>query len=408
MEKRSIWQKVFGGFVNTLRSMTRFQFMSGYSPTFSSFGNNAYASDIVRSAVHAIASNAAKLKPKHIRRIEGDIRIPGSSLERLLTIRPNPMMNTYDFLYKIVTQLCLRSNAFILIQWNGMQYSGFYPIIASTVETLEYEDEMYLRFQLANGKRLTVPYADVIHLRRFFYESDMFGETSDTALLPTLELIHATNQGIINAIKSSAFLRGILKFTTMLKPEDIKKQRDEFIKDYLDMTNNGGVAATDSKADYVPLNNDPKMIDAKQMQLIENKVYKYFNVNEKIVTSSYTEDDWNAFYESVLEPIALQLSLEFTSKVFTSNEQSRGNEVIFEANRLQYASVKTKLDLREMVDRGAMTPNEWREAFNLGPLEGGDKPIRRLDTAEVKNEPKAKDDSKKGEEDDDDTNDNDE
>lgn len=36
-----------------------------------------------------------------------------------------------------------------------------------------------------------------------------------------------------------------------------------------------------------------------------------------------------------------------------------------------------------MVDRGAMTPNEWRATMNMAPIEGGDKPIRRLDTEVV-------------------------
>ncbi len=36
-----------------------------------------------------------------------------------------------------------------------------------------------------------------------------------------------------------------------------------------------------------------------------------------------------------------------------------------------------------MVDRGAMTPNEWRETMNMAPIEGGDQPIRRLDTQVV-------------------------
>lgn len=36
-----------------------------------------------------------------------------------------------------------------------------------------------------------------------------------------------------------------------------------------------------------------------------------------------------------------------------------------------------------MVDRGAMTPNEWRATLNMAPIEGGDEPIRRLDTQVV-------------------------
>ena len=57
---------------------------------------------------------------------------------------------------------------------------------------------------------------------------------------------------------------------------------------------------------------------------------------------------------------------------------------MFEAANLATASMATKLALKEMVDRGAMRPNEWRAVFNLAPVPGGDKLVRRLDTAEVK------------------------
>jgi hypothetical protein len=40
-----------------------------------------------------------------------------------------------------------------------------------------------------------------------------------------------------------------------------------------------------------------------------------------------------------------------------------------------------------MVDRGALTPNGWLAIMNLGPVEGGDVPIRRLDTALVDDKP---------------------
>ena len=122
------------------------------------------------------------------------------------------------------------------------------------------------------------------------------------------------------------------------------------------------------------------MVNAAQMKELRDAVFRYFGVSENIVRGDYTEDQWNAFYESTVEPLAVQMSLEFTSKLFTARELGHGNEIVFESNRLQYASMTTKLNLREMVDRGALTPNEWREAMNLAPIEGGDKPIRRLDT----------------------------
>jgi hypothetical protein len=123
--------------------------------------------------------------------------------------------------------------------------------------------------------------------------------------------------------------------------------------------------------------------NAEQMKETTLRIHSFFNTNQKIIQSDYTEDEWNAYFESEIEPVAMQLSGEFTRKLFTRRERGFGNSIIFEASNLQHASMKTKLNLLQMVDRGALTPNEWRAVFNLTPIEGGDKPIRRLDTAPV-------------------------
>lgn len=393
-ERRSLFQMIFGSRPSQGQHIqTQIRMLNGYTPVFTTFTGDAYDSDVVRSAVDAIARNAAKLKAKHIRRVNGTILQTDSDIEYLLSVKPNPYMNAYDFYYKIITMLFMRNNSFVFIDIDraARRIRGFYPLNAATVEFLEHEGNIYAKFNFMGGQNVVLPYEDLIHLRRFFYKNDLYGETSDVALNPTLQLISTTDEGISNAVKSSAYLRGLIKYTnSMLKPEDIKKQRDEFVADYMNVNNNGGIAALDAKAEYQELKSEPKMVDDKQMNTIKTKVYDYFGVNEKIIRSNYSEDEWNAFYESVIEPLAIQMSLEFTAKLFTDNEKSRGNEIMYEANRLQYASMTTKLNLREMVDRGAMTPNEWRAALNLSPLEGGDKPIRRLDTAEINTEPVTK------------------
>jgi HK97 family phage portal protein len=381
-EKRTIWNKIFGKEPKQLTNETQFKFMNGFTPVFSNFGDDPYTSDVVRSAIHVIASNAAKLKPKHIRRISKDVQHVNGPLERLLTVRPNEFMSAYDFIYKVVTQRELYNNAFVYIKWDRFDGSiqGFYPVDLASMELVEAQDILFVKFHFPNGQRLTAPYDEFIHLRKFFNKNDIFGEGNSETLLPTLDLIHTTDEGISNAVKSSAFLRGLIQFTNaMLKPEDIKKQRDAFVADYLDVSNNGGIAALDAKAEYKELKNDPKMVDDKQMTVIEEKVYKYFNVNKSIVMSDYTEDQWNAFYENVLEPIAIQLSLEFSSKLFTDREQGHGNEIIFEANRLQYASNKTKVSMvRDIMPLGILSKNEAREIFNLSPIEGGDEFVQTL------------------------------
>lgn len=378
-ERRNLLQKIFGAIRDRV-TLSRLQMLNGYIPVFTPWSGKPYEADVVRSAVDAIARNAAKLKAKHIRRVNGQIIPVGGHIERLLQVRPNPHMNAYDFLYKLITTLMIDNNAFAYPVWDGLNLVAIWPINPTMAEFLEdASGTIYVRFYFAGNQQVVLPYSEVIHLRRHFYKNDMVGETNNPINAP-LEAIHTTNEGLAQAVKSSAYLRGILKYTGILKEDDIKKHRDRFIQEYMTMQNSGGIAALDGKADYQELKNDPKIINAAQMKELRDTIYRYFGVNENIVTGKYNEDEWNAFYESTIEPLAVQMSLEFTSKLFTDRERGFGNEIIFEANRLQYASVKTKLDLREMVDRGALTPNEWREAFNLAPLEGGDKPIRRLDT----------------------------
>lgn len=354
--------------------------MNGYTPQFTNFGDDAYSSDIVRATINAIATNASKLKAKHIRKLNGIAEHVNSKIEYLLSVRPNPYMSAYDFYYKVITQLYTKNNSFILIQTEGFEVTGFYPIQSSQVELLEAQNEMYARFRFTTGKVLTVPYSQVIHIRRFFNENDMYGESNSRALLPTLELLNTTNEGIINAVKSSAYLRGLLKFSqSMLKPEDIKKQTDQFVTDYMSISNNGGIAGIDAKADYIDLKSNPTMVSGDQMSLIEEKVFKYFNVNKKIIMSEYSESEFDAFYESVIEPLAIQLSLEFTSKLFTDREKGFGNEIIFEANRLAYVSTKTKIELiNTLMPLGLMSLNEARELFNMSAVEDGDKRLVSL------------------------------
>ena len=117
----------------------------------------------------------------------------------------------------------------------------------------------------------------------------------------------------------------------------------------------------------------PPNIPVIQSQYLRDNVYRYYNMNEKILTSSFTEAEWNSFYENVIEPIAIQLSLEFTFKLLSERERGFGNKVIFTANRLQYATLQTRMAIGgALYDRGIITINELRELLYYEPIEGGD------------------------------------
>jgi len=350
---------------------------------FSSYSGYAYANDIYREAVDAIARNAGKLKGSHVvkyadhERVEGDCRI-----NRILQVKPNPYMNAYDCLYKIVTHLYLYNNSFAYIERDDRgRIAGIYPISARHVDILsDPTGGIYCRFTFRSGAIYTLRYADVVHLRRFFNDDDFLGDGND-ALSPALELAHTQNEGVISGIKAGANIRGILKFTQIMSPEKLKAEKEAFITDYLQINNDGGVVATDQKMDYTPIESKPVILDADQTKEIKNRIYNYLGVTEPIVNSSYTEDQFAAFYESTIEPIALALGLEFTNKIFNDREQAFGNSIMFESGRLQFTSNQTKVNLiKELMPYGLLSINQALEILNLPAIQDGD---RRLQTLNV-------------------------
>ena len=169
-----------------------------------------------------------------------------------------------------------------------------------------------------------------------------------------------------------------------MRPEDLKKNVQEFVDNYLSVSSpTFGAAGVDSKADAIRIEPKDYVPNALQQANTKERIYAFFNTNEKIVHSNYTEDEWNSYFEAVIEPVAIQLGEESSRKLFTRRERGFGNGIYFDASNLQCASLSTKLALQAMVDRGALTPNEWRETFNLPPVADGDKPLRRLDTQTV-------------------------
>lgn len=348
---------------------------------FSSYSGDAYSNDVFREAVDAIARNAGKLKGSHVvtyadqRRETGDNR-----LNRLLQTRPNRYMSAYDMLYKLTTRLFLYNNAFAYLDRDERgNVRAIYPITATHVDILsDATGSLFCGFMLRDGREVTLPYDDIVHLRRFYNESEVLGE-DNSAIASGIELAQTQNDGIISGIKAGASIRGILSFTQIMSPSKLKEEKDAFVKDYLEMGNEGGVIATDQKMSYQPIDHKPVILDADQAKEIKTKIYNYLGLTESIVNSSYTEDEYAAFYESTLEPIAIALSQEFTAKVFNDREQAFGNSIVFESGRLQFTSNKTKVSLiAQLAPYGLLTINQALEILNLPSVPDGDKRLQAL------------------------------
>ena len=368
---------------NRAPSRVRYEVIQDRGNGYYQWGGELYKSDILRSCIQPHVSAIGKLTPVHVK-AEGD-ESDYFYIRKILT-EPNPYMAGCMLQEKLAAQLTLNRNAFAYINRDGNGYPiELYPLPVMSAEAIyDRSYNLYLRFVLRNGRMVTYPYRDVIHLRRDYYENDIFGTSAQEALTPLMELVGTSDKGLMDAIRNGAIIRWLVKWNQTIRPEDLKKQAENFAEMYLSTETNGtGVAATDAKAEVQQIKPNDYVPNVLQTDRTERRIYSFFGVNQNIVQNSYTEDEWNAFYEAQIEPVAKQMSDEFTRKLFTPRERQVGHRITFGANSLQYASMSTKLNLLQMVDRGAMTPNEWREVLNMAPIEGGDKPIRRLDTAVV-------------------------
>jgi hypothetical protein len=169
----------------------------------------------------------------------------------------------------------------------------------------------------------------------------------------------------------------------MLSEIDKKKPRELFDLALADSITNKGSAIipVDLKSEYIPLQVDPKLTDKDTLEFLQSKILDYFGVSSPIFANKYTEEEYNSFYESTIEPIAIQLSEAFSIGLLTENELQRGEQIIFFSERLQYASWNTKVSASE-VDRTRhyytqritsitwQEPMRWKQTPAIAQLRG--------------------------------------
>lgn len=377
------------GLFKKLKSASTVQLIADNGTNFYGWNGQVYQSDIVRSCIRPLALQASKLQAKHLRDayVNGkkETTINPEAYMRMLISDPNPYMSMSKLLEKMAIQLKLNNNAFALIVRDREGYPiQLLPInCTDACACYDSKNNLYIRFTMPKGEKFTFAYSDIIHLRRDFNDSDIFGTSNTQALRPLMEVVTTTDQGIVQAIKNSSVIKWLLKFNTSTRPDDIEKEVNRFANSFLNVSNGKGVAGIDTKADAVQLQPHDYVPNSTQMDKTTERIYSFFGVCKAIVQNCATEDELNAYYEGDVEPFIIDLQEEFTRKLFTRRERGWGNKIVFDASMLTTASWNTKLQLISLVDRGCMTPNELRSILNLSPIEGGDVPIRRLDTVPV-------------------------
>ena len=350
-----------------------FRLLNGYTPHFTTWGGSIYESELIRAVINARATHISKLRVE----VQGSAR---QALQNKLKHGPNQFQTWSQFMYRLSTILDIHNTAFLCPVYDEFgEPSGIYTPLPSQCEILQYDDVPYLRYEFNNGKRAAIELEYCGIMNKFQYKNDFFGETNH-ALFPTMELINTQNQGIQEGVKSAASYRFMAKVGNFTLTEDLKKERKRFTEENFSKEADpyGILLFPNTYSDIKQVDVKPWVVDADQMKMIKDGVFDYFTMNEDVLQGKAFGDKWTAYYESSIEPFAIQFSEVGTKMLFTLREQTNGNRLMATANRLQYLSNSEKLQVSsQMLDRGIMSINDVREIWNLPPVEGGDERIIR-------------------------------
>jgi hypothetical protein len=366
--KRPVPQKQINGY---------FQMLNGYTPIFTDYDGGVYEMELTRSCIHTFANHCSKLLPT----ISGPDK---RGIQAMLDGKPNPFMTSAQFVYKVATIYDTRNTCFIVpILDEFDRFTGFYPVNAQQTEVIDVGGEPWLRYRFSNGKWAAMELARCGIVNKYLYSSDIKGE-DNRALNPTLQLLNTQNQGIVEGIKNSASFRFMATVGNWSKGKDLTSERKNWVKENLGPDSGGLALFPNTYTNVQQIQSVAKIVDPEQMKIIETRVLNYFGSNEDILQNKAVGDKWAAYYEGKIEPFALQLSQAMTCMTFSPNEITRGNDISWSSNRLQYATSSEKLQVSsQMFDRGVLSLNMIMDIWNLPHVEDGDKRYIRKEYTDI-------------------------
>ena len=351
-----------------LAKSEQFKLLTAYEPVFRNYYGSIYESDLVRSAIEAKARHISKLRVE----MQGEAQ---AALKARMKHAPNPWMTWPQFLARCSTLLDCTNNLFICPVQNELYETiGFFPVLPENVKLIEDKNgKLWLRYTFQDRQHGIIEFDRCAYLNKHQYKSDFFGE-NNRALNRTLDMISINDQAIEEAVKQSGSYRFLAQVSNFVSPYDLALERQRWTAENLSGENTGGLLLfPNTYRDIRQIDSKPYTVDPEEMKQINENVFNYFGVNEKVMQGSANSDELDAFFNSAVEPFAIALSEAMSRAIYTERERSFGNHVYVNSNRLQYMTQTAKVSLaRELGDRGILTINEIRELFNYGPIDGGD------------------------------------
>lgn len=352
---------------------------------FSSFGNDIYVSDIVKTAIHRVAEGVSKCEIKSVIEKENprEVVVVKDDINALLSNRVNPLCGLKDFLYKVTWLLLTNKNCFIYWQYAEVPIGdtgyvkrvtkGLYPIENARVKLYTTpEGEMRIELTSKNSDlTLDLPYNEIIHIRHSYGANPFLGggangDADTQGILQNLKTIQIIKEAIPKSLEASLSLKGILTMKTVAEVDKKVIARDEFEKHLFD--SKYGIMATDYESDFTPININATDIPSNILSFLRDEILSPFGVSVPIYIGKYTDDDYTAFYQTAIEGVLLEIQQAMKIVLFTPKQIAYGHTIKYYDKVVQSLSFDRRQQIAEMTrDDALLSRAERRELLGYAP-----------------------------------------
>lgn len=305
---------------------------------------------------------------------DGYISTVRNDLSQILNSAPNDNMTRFTLLKLWVQSMLLKGNAYGRIIRKSGKVTSIEYIPSGDVEVVKTPDGVLYRI-----KGVVFDSSEIIHILNNS-EDGVIGKSTISYAASTLNIAsYATNQAAM-FFKSGGNVNGIISSKKTLTSEQKKEMQKSWQEKYgVDNLGSGSIAVLGADVTYTPISINPadaQLLESRQFEVVE--IARFFGVSPTklfdLSKSSYNtyEAGQLAFLGETLAPLLVNIEQEFCRKILLPNEKSR-RTIRFNVNAILRADLsKTASYYSQMINLGAMTPNDVRYELGLHKIEGGD------------------------------------
>lgn len=332
--------------------------------TFDFENSDLYSSSISRACIHKIATECSKAVPEPV--------LTNDKIKHYVSEYPNQYQSVSQFIYQVISILLAENNAYIAPLVDAFdQVTGLWAVSPKDSRIFDNKGQLYFEYKLTDGTVAIIEYERVGHMVRMANRNALIGETNS----PFFRSAALYEQNIDRSKKmldsDKDPIRWIGAVNVPMNPDDTSEIEAALVA-MNRIARKTGVMLRDTRfTEFGPFDRNVSVLKPEDVQEMQKNAFLYWGCSEAILTNKYTEDDWNGFYQSAIEPLLLQLGEVLTRVIYTDRQIARGNRIRVDVDRLQYASIKSRIQLAFGVfDRGMATTNDSLKLLNMDLIEG--------------------------------------